>query len=75
MNTTILTQTEKDALRALPKEAAARELQRAESQLDTLTREKMAANGGLQYGQALKLVASERRELDETRTILIRRLH
>jgi hypothetical protein len=42
--------------------------------LDRLTRRKMAEDNCLQYHEALKLVASERPELDRNRTTAMRRL-
>lgn len=45
-----------------------------EELLDRLTRRKMAENGELQYYQALKLVASEHRELDLNHTAAVRRI-
>ena len=46
------------------------ELQQAEKQLDTLVRAKMSE--GLEYHQALKLVASENPELNRKYTRLVR---
>ncbi len=48
------------------------ELDKLEAQLDQLTRAKIAANNGMQYHTALKLVASERPDLDRRRTQLMR---
>lgn len=42
--------------------------------LDKLTRQKMAEDRSLQYYQALKLVASERPDLDRDRTTAMRLL-
>lgn len=44
------------------------------ARLDRLTRQKMAENGRLQYHDALKLVASENRDLDRSYTAAVRRL-
>lgn len=48
------------------------DLQQVEGQIDSKVREKMAADKGLQYHHALKLVASENPDLDRRRTQLIR---
>ncbi len=74
MFTKKLTASEKDRLARVEKSTAKGELQYVESQIDACTREKMAGNPDLQYHEALKLVAHDRPDLDETRTILIRRL-
>jgi phage I-like protein len=49
------------------------ELQKVEAQLDAKVKEKLAGNSGMLYHTALKLVASENRDLDLRRTDLIRR--
>jgi phage I-like protein len=48
------------------------ELAKVEGQIDAKAREKISANTGLQYHEALKLVASENPDLDRRRTQLIR---
>ena len=48
------------------------ELTKLDAAIDQKTREKMKANQGMQYHEALKLVASENPELDKRRTHLIR---
>lgn len=48
------------------------EMKQAEEQLDTLAKAKMSENSGLQYHEALKLVASENPELNRRYTRLVR---